>query len=117
MKKTLLTLAFVLTASMPVAFAASAQTAPLTEYQKAVKSYVDAATTDLGAVRSGIEAEAKDATSAVKPREGVTGALERCEKLLADLKKAGPADFDRVKAEYEKARSALGKQLETARRS
>jgi hypothetical protein len=40
--------------------------------------------------------------------------LDECDKLLAELKKAGPADFDKIKARFEQARTAAVKSLDTA---
>lgn len=88
------------------------------EYAKAVKSYIDAATDNVRAIRGEVDGPLKDASEETKGRfSKVYVALERCEKLLADLKKAGPVEFDRIKAEFEIARAKVMKELETVKKS
>lgn len=87
------------------------------EYAKAVKSYVDAASEHLQALRTEIDAQLKDAGEETKKGyENVYAALSKCEKLVANLKNADPVNFDRVKADFEAARGKLLKEVEVARK-
>jgi hypothetical protein len=85
-------------------------------YDQAVQNYIDAATTEMTAIRGqadGIMGPTPEA--AVKQRFAkVYSQLDECDKLLAELKKAGPADFDKIKARFEQARTAAVKSLDTA---
>ncbi len=94
--------------------AAGSAAAP-TAYEAAVKSYVDAASHEVQAIRQEVDTANKDATPEVKRRYADFYAqLEVCEKLLAELKAAAPSDFDRVKARYEQQRTVLVKARDKA---
>lgn len=98
--------------------AAPAVTNPQSEYEKAVKSYTDAATEELRAIRASVDAQVTDAAEETKARfQKVYAGLQACDELLAKLKKAGQADFDGVKANFEGARSKMVKELDAARKS
>lgn len=106
-------LSFMLPAALPAATAID----PQSEYAKAVKSYVDAATEHLKAVQSNVEAQLKNATDETKDRFKKTNeAIERTGKLLSQLKDAAPADFDRIKLEFERSRDQMVKEFEVAQK-
>ena len=93
-------------------------TDPQSEYSKAVKSYVDAATDHLKSVRNLVETRLKDASGETKERFRKTNdAIEETDRLLSQLKNAAPRDFDRIKAEFEKSRDRMVKELEAAQKS
>jgi Skp family chaperone for outer membrane proteins len=105
--------------SLPLASsaAAAAATSAQTEYADAVKSYVDAAEVHVRALRGEIDAQLKDASDDTKKRfNKVYAELDKCDKLVGDLKTTGPKNFDRVKAEFEATRGRLLKELEAARK-
>ncbi|HEX2855715.1 MAG TPA: hypothetical protein VHO24_20940 [Opitutaceae bacterium] len=117
-----LRLALLLSAALPLASLAASSTAsvssPQSDYDRAVKSYIDAASEQLTAVRAEVDllvAGAKD-DSAKERLEKVAAGFARCDKVLAELKKAGPADFDRIKSEFELTRNKLLKELDSARK-
>lgn len=117
-----LRLALLLSAALPFALPAGAVATPAevppSEYDKAVRSYLDAASQQLTAVRSDVELMLKDAKDEAKERlEKLAPGFERCDRLLADLQKAGPADFDRIKSEFELIRNKVLKQLDAARKA
>lgn len=86
-------------------------------YAQAVAAYVTAAGQELTAIRGQVDAETKDGAESVKQRFAAAyAALEKADALLEKLKKAEPRDFDRVKAELERARGETVKALEVARR-
>lgn len=97
-------------------FAAENATSPPSDYDRAVKAYVDAAGDQLSAIRSQVTAMAgvppveQSKKRLAKPQ----ASLDECDKLLADLKKAGPQDFDRVKAKFEQTRGIMLKELDAA---
>ena len=107
-----------LTLLAPAAFAATpAVTSAQSEYDKAVKSYVDAATDELRAIRVSVDAQLVNANDATKARYGkVYADLDECDKLLAELKKSGPADFDRVKLNLELTRGKALKDFSEAQK-
>src|SRR5436305_309330 len=73
---------------------------PQTEYAKAVKAYIDAAGDQLKAIRSSVDAQVKNASDETKQRFKKTyEGLAVTDKLLVQLKTAGPVDFDRIKLE------------------
>ena len=90
--------------------AAETPAGPASPYERAVKVYVEAATNEVQAMHRQVDALCHDATPETKTRyAGVYAKLELCEKLLADLRSAAPADFDRIKEQYERERANLGK--------
>lgn len=117
----ILRFALLLSAALPFSLnAASVAPAarPQSDYERAVKSYIDAASEQLTAIRADVDLLLKDAKDdAKKPLEKVSAGFARCDKLLAELKKAGPADFDRVKSEFELTRNKLLKELDAARKT
>ncbi|MFA5057931.1 MAG: hypothetical protein WC485_07440 [Opitutaceae bacterium] len=89
---------------------------PADAYAQAVQSYVSAAEQELASIRAQVDTEVKPAAADVKQRYApVYAKLEQCEKLLAELKEAGSADFDRIKADFERARDEMVKALAAAR--
>ena len=108
-------LVFAMTGSL---LAAEEAATPPTEYERAVKAYVDAAGDQLRATRSQLFAMASipPVEQSKKRVEKVYASLGECDKLLVELKKAGPQDFDTVKGKFEQARAVMLKALETARK-
>ncbi len=90
---------------------------PQSDYARAVQSYVDAASEQLRAIRGELDAAAKNVVNADdrKRFDPVYARLDQTDGLLADLKKAGPADFDRIKLKFEQTRAKMIKALEAAR--
>ena len=90
---------------------------PRSDYARAVQSYVDAASDQLRAIRGNLDATAKNAATEDdrKRFEPVYARLDQTDELLADLKKAGPPDFDRIKLKFEQTRAEMIKALEAAR--
>lgn len=87
------------------AFAADAKPDP---YTAAVTAYITAAGEQLGAIRAELEVQTKGASDAVKQKYAdVYAELDRTDKGLAELKAAKPADFDRLKAEFESTRDKM----------
>lgn len=118
-KKSFLCLALILGPAGLLAAAEQASNSASSAYDQAVQSYVDAATKELAAIRS-----QADGTVGVSPEAPVKqrfakvySQLDECDKLLADLKKASPADFDKIKLRFEQARTAALKSLDAARKS
>ena len=84
----------------------------LSDYQKAVKAYVDAAGQELQALQTQVSGALKGADEAKKAAyRGLLGRLEKCEEVYEQLKAAAPKDFDRLKALYEKQRDETLKAL------
>lgn len=107
-----------LSASFTGLVAAEIHTSPQAAYAQAVKSYVDGATQEINAIRSEADAEVKAAPESQKKNyEAVYKKLDRCDRLIADLKAAGPSTFDKVKLEFEKTRAETNKALASARTS
>ncbi|MDD2764581.1 MAG: hypothetical protein PHE83_11465 [Opitutaceae bacterium] len=89
---------------------------PADAYAQAVNSYVSAAEQQLVSIRVQVDAEVKPAAADGKQRYApVYAKLEQCDKLLAELKEAGSADFDKIKADFERARDEMVKALAAAR--
>ncbi|HWA10389.1 MAG TPA: hypothetical protein VG838_13125 [Opitutaceae bacterium] len=105
----------------PAAISVMAAVAPSvpSAYDQAVKSYVDSAGDQLRAIRTQADAEVGPTSDdAVKRRYAKAYAqLDECDRILVELKTAGPADFDKVKARFEAKRAEMLKALETARKS
>ncbi|HEY1765857.1 MAG TPA: hypothetical protein VGF85_13115 [Opitutaceae bacterium] len=80
--------------------------------QQAVSQYIDGATKELEAYGHQISAAARtdnqDLCREAKAR------LDECTGLVADLKAADAAHFDRIKANYERARGELVKTVQAA---
>jgi hypothetical protein len=93
-------------------------TDPQTQYAEAVKSYVDAATEQLRAIRGSVDTQVASINSDEDKKrfDAVFSKLDECDKLLVDLKKAGPRDFDRVKKQFEKTRAEVSKALESVKK-
>ncbi|PTY08214.1 hypothetical protein DB347_01120 [Opitutaceae bacterium EW11] len=93
----------------------AAETAtPLDPYTQAVQDYVRAARAETSAVGAEVKKNENGPRSAAYVP--VKNAVEDCERLIEQLKVAGPSRFDSVKAQYELARAELMRKLETARR-
>jgi hypothetical protein len=90
---------------------------PQSDYTRAVQTYVDAANTQLKAIRTDLDASAKNAaTEGDRKRfEPVYAKLDQSDELLADLRKADAADFDRIKSKFEQTRDDMLKALAAAR--
>jgi hypothetical protein len=88
-----------------------------TAYAQAVREYIDAAGDNLKAIRAELDGLVKTATSAdgKKRFELVYSKLDQTDELLADLRKAGPADFDSIKSKFEQTRADMLKMLDAAR--
>jgi hypothetical protein len=99
-------------------FAAETPAGPTSDYDRAVKAYVDAAVDQLRSIRSQLNAMAgvPPVEQSKQRLEKVYAILGACDKLLAELKMAGPQDFDPAKTKFEKAHSILLKALDTARK-
>lgn len=82
-------------------------------YTQAVTDYVSAATKETAAIRTELEKNEKigrkEAWAAVRV------ALERCQKLIDELKSSSQAGFDSTKAHYEQARADLQDKVAAAR--
>jgi hypothetical protein len=91
--------------------------APQSDYARAVQTYVDGATQQLRDIRASVDAQVGSAPSdEVKKRFAMAYTkLDRSDKVLAELKKAGPADFDRIKLKFEQTRDDMIKSIELAR--
>lgn len=90
-------------------------TAAQSEYAKAVRNYVDAATDQMRAIRMNVDANVEKSPEATKARfKKVYEELEKTDKLLKELKRAGPADFDRIKLEFELTRNKVLKDIDAA---
>lgn len=80
--------------------------------QQAVSQYIDGATKELEAFgQELVEAARPDNQQQCREARAKLGA---CNELLADLKTAGPDQFDRVKANYERTRAEFVKALQAA---
>jgi hypothetical protein len=81
--------------------------------QQAVSQYIDGATKELDAFGRQISAVARpdnqQLCSLAKEK------LNECDAFLADLKTAGPEQFDLIKASYERTRGDLVKALDAAK--
>lgn len=117
LKKSFLCLALILgPARLLTAVEVAAPNPAQSAYDQAVQSYVDAATTEMAAIRGQADGAIGAAPEApLKQRFAkVYSQLDECDKLLAELKKAEPANFDFIKARFEKARAAALKSLDAA---
>ncbi len=100
----------------PLAYAAPATPAPAADpYTTAVNAYIDAATKEMAAIRKELESAEKQGKK--EAFAGVRAVFEKCDALVARLKKVGRSDFDPTKAEYERTRATLQKRLVDARRA
>src|SRR5207244_471647 len=97
-------------------FAADPAIDPRSEYAKAVRNYVDAAEQEIRAIRESVDTIVKAAaTDEEKKRyDAVYQRLDRCDKFVAMLKTAHQSNFDKVKAEFERARGEATKALAEA---
>ncbi len=85
-------------------------------YTQAVGTYVTGAGQQLHAIRREVDAVTQKAPDDVKQKyAGVYAGLAKSDKLLESLKVAESKDFDRLKADFERTRDAMIKQLETVR--
>lgn len=77
----------------------------LSDYQKAVNAYVEAAGKELQAIETQVGAALKEADEAKRAAyRGFFERFEKCQEAYERLKTAKPADFDRLKAQYEQLR-------------
>jgi hypothetical protein len=85
-------------------------------YDQAVQSYVQAATKEVAALRAQADAAVGSSPEIPVKRRFAKAysQLDECGKLLTELKKAAPADFDRVKARFEQVRGEAIKSLDAA---
>jgi hypothetical protein len=92
---------------------------PPSAYDQAVQSYVQAATEQMAAIRTQVDTEVGQAPQdAGKQRFApVYRQLDECDRLLVELKKAQPADFDRIKAHFEETRAVALKAIDAARKN
>lgn len=84
-------------------------------YTTAVNAYVDAATKEMAVIRKELETAEKQGKK--ETFAGARAVFEKCDALVAQLKKSGKGDFDPTKAEYERSRATLQKKLVDARRA
>lgn len=118
LKKSFLCLALILGPARLLTAAEIAPNPAQSAYDQAVQSYVEAATTEMAAIRGQADGALGATPEApVKQRFAkVYSQLDECDKLLAELKKADQASFDLIKARFEKARAAALKSLDDAQR-
>ena len=77
-------------------------------YAQAVESYIDAATRELRALRTEVDAAAVKAGDPGRQIYAeVYRGLEQCDAMVAQLRVAVPRDFDPIKARFEKTRAQL----------
>lgn len=75
-------------------------------YSLAVSNYVSAATGEMKSLHATVDARAAKATPEMKKKfDAVNTKLASCDQLLAQLKTSDRANFDKLKAAYEKART------------
>ena len=99
----------------PAAVVAADQSAEANAaWQQAAALYIDGATKELDAYSRQVSAAA-DAQNRQEWRTA-KAKLDECEILVQDLKPANPTRFDRVKAEYERARGELAKALQAVQK-
>lgn len=82
-------------------------------YTAAVRSYVEAATKEVNAIRA--ELLSNEKLGKKERFASVRSGLETCEELVSRLKSAGQGQFDVIKSEYERSRNELLKKLGAAR--
>ncbi len=82
-------------------------------YVIAVNQYIDAASAEIGAI--GKQVQDAEKIGKKKRLSAARESLASCEALIARLKTAGRADFDLLKAEYERTRKDLIEKVNTAR--
>jgi hypothetical protein len=105
----------ILTVMPPAAMLASAEPTDAEGLrQQAVSQYIDGATKELEAFSQQISAAARP-DNQQQCREA-RAKLDECNGLVTDLKTADPGHFDRVKANYERARGELVKALQAAQK-
>jgi Cu/Ag efflux protein CusF len=92
----------------------SAEKGSLSLYDQAVANYIDGASKEVAAFRAQIDA-VKDPEMA-KRFATAKEKLASCEATLEQLKTAARGRFDPLKAEYERNRTELLKELEVARK-
>ena len=117
MKKSILCFALILGSAQLLTAVETVSNSAQSAYDQAVKSYVDAATKEVAALRNQADvAVGSSPESPVKQRFAKAySQLDACDKLLTELKRATPADFDKIKARFEQARAAAIKSLDAAR--
>lgn len=85
-------------------------------YARAVVAYVTGAGQQLHATRVEVDAVTRKAPDDVKQKyAGVYAGLAKSDELLESLKIAAPKDFDRLKADFERTRDDMIKQLAAVR--
>src|SRR4051812_132451 len=79
---------------------------PQADYARAVRAYVDASTEELRTTRGLVDSQVATTTDLVakKRYDAVFAKLDECDKLLVELKKSGPNNFDNVKLKFEQTR-------------
>lgn len=104
---------------VPLCFATLARAdGALSEYEKAVKAYVEAAGNELKALQMQAEADLKTLTDAKKDaRENFQAAFDQYAAAYERLRKASAKEFDEAKSAYEKQRQVALDALAAARRS
>jgi hypothetical protein len=80
--------------------------------QQAVSQYVDGATKEMDAYRHQISAAGRPDNQV--PLNEAKAKLAECDKIVAELKSAGPGQFDALKSGYERTRGEMVKALLSA---
>ena len=98
---------------MPVATAVADEPADAeVARQQAVSQYVDGATKEMDAYRQQISTAGR--TDNQQTLNEAKTKLAECDKLVSELKTAGPGQFDALKSSYEHARGDMIKALQAA---
>jgi hypothetical protein len=77
--------------------------------QQAVSNYVEGATKEMDAYRQQISTAGRPDNQ--QPLNEAKAKLAECDKLVAELKSAGPGQFDALKSSYERTRGEMVKAL------
>ncbi len=87
-------------------------------YEQAVAAYIDGATQQLRAIRTGVDGSVAKAGEAGKQTYAdVYRGLDQCDAMIAQLRVAVPRDFDPVKARFEDTRARMISTLENVRKA
>jgi hypothetical protein len=104
----------VLLSSLAAPLTMCAEPAAATDaYTQAVNDYINAATKETAVVRT--ELEKNEKIGRKEAWADVRAALERCQRLIDELKSSTQASFDSTKARYEKARADLNEKVAAAK--
>jgi hypothetical protein len=95
---------------MPAATAAADEPADAeVARQQAVSQYVDGATKEMDAYRQQITTAGRPDNQ--QPLNEAKTKLAECDKIVSELKTAGPGQFDALKSSYERTRGEMVKAL------